>query len=190
VYQNFISDLYETQHISGDCAHHQEPQTALAASGFAYVEGCWTCSCWTLSALQVTLIFVSWSRNPPPPPANCGIGKFNFVFVRYRQCACLGLQQRSPVHTLLTVYPVCHYLHTSLPHVISRLHFSHIKFCKYFPLSPLLPAHPIPHITMCVSVCISTNHGHPHYTICPVLSSPFGTKIRPQSCRLADSFTQ
>jgi len=31
-------------------AHHQEPKTALSASGFAYVEGCWTCSCWTLSA--------------------------------------------------------------------------------------------------------------------------------------------
>jgi hypothetical protein len=31
-------------------AHHQEPKTALAASGFAYVKGCWTCSCWTLSA--------------------------------------------------------------------------------------------------------------------------------------------
>jgi len=30
-------------------AHHQEPKTALAASGFACVEGCWTCSCWTLS---------------------------------------------------------------------------------------------------------------------------------------------
>jgi len=26
-------------------AHHQEPKTALAASGFAYVEGCWLCSC-------------------------------------------------------------------------------------------------------------------------------------------------
>ena len=26
-------------------AHHQEPETALAASGFAYVEGCWTCGC-------------------------------------------------------------------------------------------------------------------------------------------------
>jgi S-methylmethionine-dependent homocysteine/selenocysteine methylase len=26
------------------CAHHQEPKTALAASGFSYVEGCWTCS--------------------------------------------------------------------------------------------------------------------------------------------------
>jgi len=31
-------------------AHHQEPKTALAASGFAYVQGCWTCSCWTASS--------------------------------------------------------------------------------------------------------------------------------------------
>jgi hypothetical protein len=30
-------------------AHHQEPKTVVAASGFAYVEGCWTCGCWTLS---------------------------------------------------------------------------------------------------------------------------------------------
>ena len=32
-------------------AHHQEPKTALAASGFVYVEGCWTCSCWMLSGI-------------------------------------------------------------------------------------------------------------------------------------------
>jgi hypothetical protein len=30
-------------------AHHREPETALAASGFSYMEGCWTCSWWTLS---------------------------------------------------------------------------------------------------------------------------------------------
>ena len=28
-------------------AHHQEPKTALTASGFSYVDGCWTCSWWT-----------------------------------------------------------------------------------------------------------------------------------------------
>ena len=33
-------------------AHHQQPKTALAASGFAYVEGCWTCSWWTLSGTE------------------------------------------------------------------------------------------------------------------------------------------
>ena len=33
-------------------AHHQEPTTALAASGFSHVEGCWTCSWWTLSGTE------------------------------------------------------------------------------------------------------------------------------------------
>jgi hypothetical protein len=36
-------------------AHHQEPKTALAASDFAFMEGCWTCSCWTLSGRVHTL---------------------------------------------------------------------------------------------------------------------------------------
>jgi len=40
-------------------ARHQEPKTALAASGFAYVEDCWTCSCWTLTASS------NMSNNPP-----------------------------------------------------------------------------------------------------------------------------
>jgi hypothetical protein len=31
-----------TQHT----AHHQEPKTALAASGFAHMEDCWMCGCW------------------------------------------------------------------------------------------------------------------------------------------------
>jgi hypothetical protein len=30
-------------------AHYQEPKTALAASGFVYLEGRWMCSCWALS---------------------------------------------------------------------------------------------------------------------------------------------
>jgi hypothetical protein len=30
-------------------AHHQEPKSALAVSGFSYVESCWTCSWWMLS---------------------------------------------------------------------------------------------------------------------------------------------
>jgi len=30
-------------------AHHHKPKTALASYGFAYVEICWTCGCWTLS---------------------------------------------------------------------------------------------------------------------------------------------
>ena len=38
-------------------AHHQKPKTALAASGFSYVEGCWTCSWWTLSGT-----YCAWQR--------------------------------------------------------------------------------------------------------------------------------
>jgi hypothetical protein len=30
-------------------AHHQEPKTALAASSFSNMEGCWMCNWWTLS---------------------------------------------------------------------------------------------------------------------------------------------
>jgi hypothetical protein len=54
-----IPYLYEAQHVSGDTAHHQEPKTALAASGFSYVEGCWTCSWWTLSGTLWILGFFS-----------------------------------------------------------------------------------------------------------------------------------
>jgi len=38
-------------------AHHQEPKTA--ASGFAYVESCWTCGCWKLSG-RVSLCLTAW----------------------------------------------------------------------------------------------------------------------------------
>jgi len=52
---NSVSSFYFKFIWSSTCfgwhtAHHQEPITALAAFGFAYVEGCWTCSCWTQSA--------------------------------------------------------------------------------------------------------------------------------------------
>jgi len=44
-------------------AHHQEPKTALAASGFSYLEGCWTCSWWTLSGT-----YCAWQRPPTTRP--------------------------------------------------------------------------------------------------------------------------
>ena len=52
--QQCIKIYYPTFIRSSTCfgrhiAHHQEPKTALAASGFTHVEGCWTCGCWTLS---------------------------------------------------------------------------------------------------------------------------------------------
>jgi len=52
--QEFIKIYYSIFIWSSTCfgwhtAHHQELKTALEASGFAYLEGCWTCGCWTLS---------------------------------------------------------------------------------------------------------------------------------------------
>ena len=51
VYQNVIIPYFKWSStcFGRHAAHHQEPKTAQAASGFAYVEGCRTCSCWTLS---------------------------------------------------------------------------------------------------------------------------------------------
>jgi len=51
-------------------AHHQEPKTALAASGFSYVEGCWTCSWWTLSGT-----YCAWQRPPTTRPTTFNVWK-------------------------------------------------------------------------------------------------------------------
>ena len=59
VYQNFyFVFIWSPTCFGRHTAHHQEPKTALAASGLAYVEGCWTFSCWTLSSNYT-------SNNPP-----------------------------------------------------------------------------------------------------------------------------
>jgi hypothetical protein len=52
---NVSKFYYSTFMWSSTCfgrhtAHHQEPKTALAASGFSYVKGCWSCRRWTLSS--------------------------------------------------------------------------------------------------------------------------------------------
>jgi hypothetical protein len=53
--KNFIIPyLYEAQHVSRrHAAHHQEPKTALASSGFSYVEGYWTVVCGSCQAERV-----------------------------------------------------------------------------------------------------------------------------------------
>jgi hypothetical protein len=46
----FLFHIYTSSTCFGrHTAHHQEPKTALTASGFSKVEGCWTCSWWTVS---------------------------------------------------------------------------------------------------------------------------------------------
>ena len=69
---NNVSKFYYSIFIrSSTCfgrhtTHHQEPKTALAASGFSYVEGCWTCSWWTLSGTVCLTTSTNYtSRNLP-----------------------------------------------------------------------------------------------------------------------------
>jgi len=53
VYQNLLFHIYMKLTCFGrHTAHHQEPKTALAASGLAYMEGCWMCGCWMLTSVQ------------------------------------------------------------------------------------------------------------------------------------------
>jgi len=51
-------------------AHHQEPKTAMAASGFAYVEGCWTCSWWMLSGTLCLTTSTNYTSNNLPRMKN------------------------------------------------------------------------------------------------------------------------
>ena len=66
---NSVSKFYFRFIWSSACfgqhtAHHKEAKTALAASGFEYVECCWPCSCWTLTASS------NCTANNPPRMQN------------------------------------------------------------------------------------------------------------------------
>ena len=69
---NNVSKLYYSIFIwNSTCfgrhtAHHHEPKTALAASGFSYVEGCWTCSWWTLSGTLCLTMSTNYTSNNLP----------------------------------------------------------------------------------------------------------------------------
>jgi len=84
---NNVSEFYYSIFIwSSTCfgrhtAQQQEPKTALAASSFAYVEGCWTCSWWIFSgtvspvpdnAHQLHVQQTSTYKKPEPASAVLG----------------------------------------------------------------------------------------------------------------------
>jgi len=73
---NNVSKLYSLFMWSSTCfgrhtTHHQEPKTALTASGFSYVEGCWTCGRWTLSGT----VCCAWQRPPTTRPTTFHVWK-------------------------------------------------------------------------------------------------------------------
>jgi hypothetical protein len=63
--------IWSSTCVGRHAAHHREPKTALAASGFAYVEGCWTCSCWTLSVRA----YSTWQRPATTRPTTFHVHK-------------------------------------------------------------------------------------------------------------------
>jgi len=72
IYQNFYSSifLWSSTCFGRHTAHHQEPKTALAASGFSYVKGCWTCSWWTLSGTVCLTTSTNYRSNNLPRTKN------------------------------------------------------------------------------------------------------------------------
>jgi len=64
-----LSSTYFGRHT----AHHQELKTALASSGFACMEGCLTCSCWTLARRPATTVQQP-STHVKPEDANAVLG--------------------------------------------------------------------------------------------------------------------
>ena len=70
MYQNFYYSIFiwNSTCFGQHATHHQEPKTALAASGFSYVEGCWMCSSWTLSGS-------AWQRPPATRPTTFHVWK-------------------------------------------------------------------------------------------------------------------
>ena len=81
MYQNFYYSIFiwSSTCFGRHTTHHQEPKTALAASGFSYVEGRWTlvdvvrhsmrsCSDYTFS-------YCAWQRPPSTRPTNLYVRK-------------------------------------------------------------------------------------------------------------------
>jgi hypothetical protein len=65
VYQNFyFIFIWSSTCFGRHTAHHQEPKTALAASCFAYVKGCWPCS-WSggIHSIRWSILSLTASSN-------------------------------------------------------------------------------------------------------------------------------
>ena len=63
--------IWSSTYFGRHTAHHQKPESALATSGFSYVEGCWTLSG----------TYCAWQRPPTTRPAT-------FYVWKTRGCQC------------------------------------------------------------------------------------------------------
>jgi len=132
MYQNFIiSYLYKAQHVLGDTPPIiRRPKTALAASGFSYVEGCWTCSCWMLSGT-----ICAWQRPPttrPTQPSLPNLSKPSHLDAAVCQKTFHWMKKFAPRNSLVSLIhinplkpelnPICYLLA-----LLGAHHFLHIS---------------------------------------------------------------
>ena len=81
---NSVSTFYFIFIWSSTCfgrhtAHRQEPENALAASGFGYVESCWICNCWTFSGRDFT-----WQHPATTRPTTLYVCKTRGCYCSFR----------------------------------------------------------------------------------------------------------
>ena len=97
VCQHFIIPYFKwsSTFFGRHTAHHQEPKTAQAASGFAYVECCRTCSCWTLPGSCLTT-----SNNCPSDNLPHMQNQRLFVQFYFFRILCFLVQKKKPKSAL------------------------------------------------------------------------------------------
>jgi hypothetical protein len=104
-------------------AHHQEPKTALTASGFSCVEGCWTCSWRKLSVtvcLTTSTIYTSNNLSRIIKIFDTFLYLVGFFFMNISLYLCNGILIRLPAHHTNTVLDSHIQLFFSTLHPVSR----------------------------------------------------------------------
>jgi hypothetical protein len=155
---NNVSNFYCSMFIwSSTClgwhiTHHQEPKTALAASGFLYVGGCWTCSWWTTSHVWKTrgcqcsfrllmmggvspeTCWASYEENNKILIHCCIMLEFSLWIVLW----CTDPQTSSCWNQELLNFTAIHDMlldNCAVPHTVTELFVSmiHIQHCRCYP---------------------------------------------------------
>jgi hypothetical protein len=151
---NNVSKFYYSMFIwSSTCfgrhtAHHQEPKTALAASGTSYVKGCWTRSWWVLSG--------TWQRPPTTRPTTFHVWKTIGC-----QCSdgffimnCTMMHWSMNIKLYILIYVT--YLPIALPHTTVFFQLRVPEFAVYYVHTP------------CMSPCILLCALHRHTVYWPI----------------------
>jgi hypothetical protein len=97
--------IWSSKYFGRHTAHRQEPKTALAASGFSYVEGCCTCSWWTLSGIVCLTTSTNYTSNDSstykkPEAASAVLGSWWWAVCRLKLVDIVRRSVPDSVHQL------------------------------------------------------------------------------------------